>query len=258
MNKKSYGFAPILILVILGAIGLVSYFIVKQTSLSPTPASSTPAPQELPPPSPAQSPMPTLVEDTSAPEFLEVEENTEGLINAIDIFDSSKLSEHERDLLSNFYWAPLKAFSSEDTEREVYLVDCETTNDPPWEKLTGIPEKVPNTPNIAEVTLERLVEKHYGSFPDSKEIANYEKVSGRKYKNKDSGINGVLLKEDGDLAINFYDSVAAYGGGSARVSCMGLATSLTAKQFPGIKSVIMCIDKYPSGENDVCFYDFQP
>ena len=188
--------------------------------------------------------------------FLEI--NSEGLINAVDVYDSSKLSEHERELLSNFSWLPLKPFSSDDTEREVYLVDCQTTNEPPWEKLTGIPEKVPNTPNIAEVTLKKLVEKHYGGFPDSKEIANYEKVSGIKYKNKDSGINGVLLKEDGALVINFYDSVSAYGGGSARVSCMNFATSLTARQFPGIRSIIMCIDKYPSEENDNCFYDFQP
>ena len=106
--------------------------------------------------------------------------------------------------------------------------------------------------------MEKLVKKHYGGFPDSTEIANHEKLSGNKYENKDSGINGVLLKDNGVLAINFYDSVAAYGGGSSRVSCMYLSASLTAKQFPEVTSINMCIDKYPSEENDNCFLDFQP
>lgn len=232
MSLNPRGFSPILILVILALIGVTGFIVFNSTT-------------------------PTSYEDVDEPELWQTEQGREKLINAAGVYNSDKLSENERELLSNFYWPPLEPFSSDDTEREVYLVDCETINDPPWEKLTGIPEKVPNTPNIAEVVLKRLVDKHYGGFPDSNEIANYENISGSKYKNKDSGINGVLLK-DGVLAVNFYDSVAAYGGGSARVSCMGLATSLTARQFQGINSVIMCIDKYPSEANDNCFYDFQP
>ena len=135
------------------------------------------------------------------------------------------------------------------------MVDCKVTNDKVGIDLIGIPIEVPNVPNIAEVTLKKLMEGHYGEFPNKEDIAAQKKIFNVTYKNPDIGINGVSLK-DGNLTINFYDSVRAYGGGSSRVGCMGLSTELTAKQFPTIKSVTMCIDRY--GGNDNCSLDFQP
>jgi hypothetical protein len=71
-------------------------------------------------------------------------------------------------------------------------------------------------------------------------------------------VNGVNLNKDGVLEINFFDAVRAYGGGSSRIGCMHAAVLLTALQFPTIKDVKMCIDKFPSRENNYCDLDFQP
>jgi hypothetical protein len=174
------------------------------------------------------------------------------MVSAVSIYQPGQLSEGQKELLSHFSWPKLKPFKSGDKTREVYLVDCRVTNDKVGISLTGIPKEVPNVSNIAEITLKEMVKTHLGLFPDPQEISRYEKINGWEYKNDDSGINSVSLK-DGILTINFYDSVAAYGGGSSRVGCMSAATWATAMQFPSIKGVDMCIDK---SEN--CELDFQP
>jgi len=174
-------------------------------------------------------------------------------INALSVYKEGQLTDWEKGILKSFNWPKLKSFKTGEKTREVYLVDCEVTNDEIGVKLTGIPVEVSNVPNIAEITLKELVKNHFGGFPDTDEISSYSRISGRNYKNADSGINGLLLKSDGTLIVNFYDSVSAYGGGSSRVSCLGLSTVLTAKQFPSVKEVKMCIDKF-----DNCEMDFQP
>lgn len=179
------------------------------------------------------------------------------LIPALSIYKTDQLNSYDKDLLKNFQWPKLKQFKSQDTTREVYLIDCQVTNDQIGINLIGNVETVPNIANIAETTMKKLLEKHYGEFPDKNSVIGYEQASGLKFKNRDSGINGVILKSDGTLAINFFDSVQSYGGGSSRVACMSSAVRYTMLQFPTIKHVQMCIDKYPSEKND-CSYDFQP
>lgn len=174
-------------------------------------------------------------------------------VNAATLYQSDQLNSEDQKLLSNFNWPKLRPFKSAEAKREIYLVDCKVTNDNLGVELTGIPEEIPNVPNVAETSLKRLMERHFGGFPNKEEIQSYEKNTGRIFKNKDAGINGVALKKDGVLVVNFYDSVAAYGGGSSRVGCMYWATEFTVKQFSTIKRVQMCIDKYQN-----CAMDFQP
>jgi hypothetical protein len=180
-----------------------------------------------------------------------------GLVSALNIYQSFQLTDNDRNLLKNFSWPELKPFKSEDANREIYLVDCQVTNDELGIKLVGHIKTIPNVKNVAEVTIKALLAGHYGGFPDSDEVSSYTKVSGLKFKTTDSGINGVLLKPDGTLIVNFYDSVRSYGGGSSRVGCLSAATRYTMLQFPTIKQVEMCIDQYPSKDGD-CSMDFQP
>jgi hypothetical protein len=181
------------------------------------------------------------------------QERVTEIVNAATLYQNDQLSSEARKLLSNFNWPKLRPYKSVDTKRQIYLVDCKVTNNNLGVELTGVPEEIPNVPNVAETSLKRLTELHFGGFPNKEEIQFYEKNTGRIFKNKDAGINGVALKKDGVLVVNFYDSVAAYGGGSSRVGCMYWATEFTAKQFPTIKKVQTCIDKYQN-----CAMDFQP
>lgn len=195
---------------------------------SPTPTSAAPS----------VTPFPTLI--------------PREVVKASSLYAKAQVGNDLYKLLANFSWPKLKPFTKEDATREVYLVDCEVTNDNLGFKLIGIPTQVPNVANIAEVALKKFLSDHLSQFPSPSEISKYEKLSGKKFKNSDIGINSLALK-NGVLTINFYDSVAAYGGGSARVGCLNYATNLTMKQFPTIKEVKMCIDKTSN-----CEMDFQP
>lgn len=116
-------------------------------------------------------------------------------------------------------------------------MDCRVINKEPWIKLEPSVAVIPNVPNVAETTLRVFLKRHAGGFPTSEAIRSYEQDTGKKFKNSDSGINGVILRPDGLLVINFYDSAAAYGGGSALVGCMSMAVRYTLKQFQTIKDI---------------------
>jgi|GEM_PF-6840219 len=140
--------------------------------------------------------------------------------------------------------------------QEVYLFDYKVTKD--GTSYIGYLSTIENTPRVAFATLQKLLEAGYGEFPSSFEISEYEKYSNKIFNNNISGVNGVKLNSDGVLEINFFDSVRAYGGGSSRVGCMYASTLLTMLQFSTINDITMCIDKYPSKENEFCRMDFQP
>lgn len=176
---------------------------------------------------------------------------------AVAIYSPGQLTEEEKRYLGDAYWPKLKPFSSGDKNREVYLVDCGVINEEPGVKLEATVTSVPNVPDIAKVTLEELMRRHYGDFPDQQQIKDYERLTGIKFNHEDSGINGVILKQNGLLVINFYDSVAAYGGGSSRVGCMSMTVRYTVKQFQTVKDFEMCIERYAEKSGD-CYMDFQP
>jgi hypothetical protein len=236
-----FGILGVAILIVLGSFIFLSKFKPRQNG----PKAS---------PTPAQGQTPTEATPTRSPNSDNSDEDSalRGEIKALEVYKKDQLSQEEQELLDGLVWPKLKPFESGDAAREVYLVNCQVTNDELGFSLKGIPVEVPNAPNVAELTLKELVSKGYGGFPSREEISDYEKASGLSFNNDRSGINSLALK-NGVLTINFYDSVAAYGGGSARVSCLSLAASLTAKQFPSIKEVKMCLDK-----TDNCELDFQP
>ena len=182
----------------------------------------------------------TLEETSQILSTFKFTDSTVRTVPASSVYLPDQLTAEEKKLIANFSWPKLQT-------GQKYLVDCQVTNDDIGINLIGIPTEIPASKNIAEITLKKLLENHYGGFPDSAEILNYEKLNGKKFINKDVGINGIVLKSDGTLAINFYDSVGAYGGGSSRVACMRYATDFTMLQFPTIKKVEMCIDAYCSG-----------
>ena len=178
-------------------------------------------------------------------------------IDALSVYSRDQLSNYEKELLEGVQYPKISSVKTEGY-KEVYLVDCEVDNSPKGVTVSAKTESIKDGSGIIENTIRQLIEKNFGEFPGYEEIANYEKINNVSYKHKDSGVNGVKQVSKGVYVVNFYDSVAAYGGGSSRVGCMRLSTNLTLKQFPEVKEVIMCIDQYPSRENRDCMYDFQP
>lgn len=160
-----------------------------------------------------------------------------------------------KDSGENFYRLISRVKFPPKKTNQAYIIDCKVSDTD--FTLTPFLTDIGETKQVATTTLKNMLAGNYGLFPSSFEISEYEKSSGRTFKNKVTGINGARMIGN-TLEINFFDSTQAYGGGSSRVACMSMATTATAMQFPTVHQVLMCIDKYPNPEKYNCAFDFQP
>ncbi|HEX8923802.1 MAG TPA: hypothetical protein VF828_03650 [Patescibacteria group bacterium] len=156
-------------------------------------------------------------------------------------------------MVSGLRFPALPKVSASDKRLPVYLVTCS----PDEEKLQSQVVYIDRSSDTAQKTLALLTADKNSGFPTADEIRLRQNYANVHYTQSVSGVNAVRLNKNGVLDVNFYDSVAAYGGGSSRVNCIKLSTYATLFQFPAIKNVRMCINKLPDTAAS-CAADFQP
>lgn len=134
-------------------------------------------------------------------------------------------------------------FNPSDKTRKFEIVGCVIDNS---EWGMSYPKKIVEVPNVSALAtevmkafLKEATQNGWGGFPTRKEVENYFGTPGEVTLKK------LTIDKYGTARVYFSSEVKAYGGGSARVSCMQDSVELTLKQFPNIKRVVMCIE-------DVC------
>lgn len=131
-------------------------------------------------------------------------------------------------------------FKKTDKTRKVNLIGC-VIDDSDWGM--SYPKKtveVANVSTIASATMNAFLEEAaisgWGGFPTKDEVKRFLNKPGEVF------LKNLTIDKYGTARVYFSKEIKAFGGGSSRVVCMQDSVEFTLKQFPEIKSVVLCIE----------------
>lgn len=140
-------------------------------------------------------------------------------------------------------------FKATDKIRKLEIVSCVVDNSP-WgmsypKKVVDVQNNNLPTTEIMKAFLVEASQNGWGGFPKKEEVKSFEAIKkqvnpGFSYQFGEVILRKLTIDKYGLARVYFSQEAEAYRGGAARVACMQDSVELTLKQFPNIKSVVLC------------------